>query len=376
MKLLDIHSLDAENKIRLSEVTSLISKARKCVVLTGAGISCNAGIPDFRSTDGLYNMVKEKHPKAVVRGKDLFDISLFRNQQTVSIFNTFMESLYSSTLKARPTDTHRFIKVLKQKKKLLRCYTQNIDGLENYLNLNTGIPEDSTAANWKKMDVVQLHGDLMKLSCTNCFNIHSWDEVSVAAETQGATFRELLSDGRSPECPTCVESYRERIRMGKRMTGAIGFLRPNIVLYGENHMNSEVISQGLTNDLKSSPDLFIIMGTSLKVDGIKKLVRSVAKVIQKRNEAQAKPCKVILINKTPLPNTWANIIDYQINNDCDAYMLYLRNSLPDLFLTQQELDLLKTYASVTKRPAMLTPPTTPTKRQKYSDIHLGEAVPA
>lgn len=55
-------------------------------MITGAGILCNAGIPDFRSENGLYNMVKHKYPKQIVRGQDLFDINLFRDETSLEIF--------------------------------------------------------------------------------------------------------------------------------------------------------------------------------------------------------------------------------------------------------------------------------------------------
>lgn len=86
------NDIPSETSIKLNEVIKFISKSKKMTVLTGAGISCNAGIPDFRSSDGLYNMVKSKYPKSIVRGQDLFDISLFRDEISLSIFCTFMES--------------------------------------------------------------------------------------------------------------------------------------------------------------------------------------------------------------------------------------------------------------------------------------------
>ena len=143
-------SMPADTSIKLHEVIKFISKSKKMTVLTGAGISCNAGIPDFRSSDGLYNMVKAKHPKAVVRGQDLFDISLFRDEMSLSVFCTFMESLYKSSLNAKPTETHKFIKILKDKNKLLRCYTQNIDCIEQHINLKLGICKSLIITNSSK----------------------------------------------------------------------------------------------------------------------------------------------------------------------------------------------------------------------------------
>ncbi|ODV60321.1 DHS-like NAD/FAD-binding domain-containing protein [Ascoidea rubescens DSM 1968] len=337
MHEIKLNSTDQDNNLRLNEVIRSIARSRKVAVLTGAGISCNAGIPDFRSTDGLYNMVKQKHPKTVVKGKDLFDISLFRNEDTLKVFCTFMESLYSSTLKANPTETHKFLSCLKRHNKLLRCYTQNIDGLERKIGLNTGLTEQNSEPTktyenltfrqkWKNTEVIQLHGDLNTLSCTNCFKVFNWNQ----------NYKNLLAGGETPECPSCLSKYNERISMGKRIAGNIGMLRPNIVLYGENHPNSENITNGLNIDIKSKPDLLLIFGTSLKVDGVKKLVKTFAKSVHQKNG------KIIFINKTNVSLTaWDNVIDYFIETDCDEFIRYLRLVLPDLFLNQKQLDELK-----------------------------------
>ncbi|CAH6722546.1 NAD-dependent histone deacetylase Hst3p [[Candida] jaroonii] len=336
-----VHNLPSDVSIKLTEISKIIFKSRRSTVLTGAGISCNAGIPDFRSSDGLYNLVKSKYPNCVVKGQDLFDISLFRDEITLQLFCTFMESLYSSSLKATPTETHKFIKTLKEKNKLLRCYTQNIDGLEGKINLKTGINLNDfniEASNkrqvnssfnkiWKDLDVIQLHGSLNELSCTHCFANFEWTE----------NYKDMLSNGSNPECENCCLNYEKRLFEGKRITGNIGILRPGIVLYGENHPQSEILAQGLNNDLKSKPDLLIIMGTSLKVDGVKKLVKSLAKSIHERGG------KVIFVNKTPVNNSWENYIDYSILSDCDNFIKFLKQEIPDLFLTQQELDLKKLH---------------------------------
>lgn len=326
-------SKDGSKKIVLNEVIKHIFKSKKTTVLTGAGISCNAGIPDFRSADGLYNMVKTKFPdmKTIVKGQDLFDISLFRNDQSLSLFCTFMESLYTSTKSAKPTETHKFIKILKDRNKLLRCYTQNIDCLESHINLNVGInlndfnQNQNFSQNWKGLDVIQLHGNLHKLSCTQCFANFNWT----------VEYQKMLGQGLNPQCSNCYAKYEERLYSGKRLTGHIGLLRPDIVLYGENHPQSEILAQGLNSDLKSKPDLLIIMGTSLKVDGVKKLVKSLATSIH------AKGGKVIFVNKTSLSKQWENYIDYEILCDCDQFINIMKIEVPDLFLTQEQLDSKK-----------------------------------
>ena len=329
MKTIELAENDPLTHIQFAELAKIIFKARKSAVITGAGISCNAGIPDFRSSEGLYNLVKEKHPTAVVKGQDLFDISLFRSEISLAVFCTFMESLYLSTLRATPTETHKFIKILKEKKKLLRCYTQNIDGLERNIELKTGVRSDQFESgktflqSWKSLDVVQLHGDLHHLSCTHCFHTTQWTPKH----------KLQLSQGENPECQNCFMKYQERLYLGKRLTGNIGLLRPAIVLYGENHPQAEILAQGLNCDVRAKPDMLIIMGTSLRVDGVKKLVKTLASAVHDKGG------KVVFVNKTPLAKTtWENIIDYEVLCDCDDFVAQLKYEIPDLFLTQEQLD--------------------------------------
>lgn len=361
MHCLDLQSLDSGVRMKLSEVNRCVMASKKMVVLTGAGILCNAGIPDFRSADGLYNMAKASH-LCVLKGKDLFDISLFRSEDTTQVFASFMEALYSHTTTASPTETHKFIKHLRKKNKLLRCYTQNIDALERKLQLNTGVIDGDAnfRKQWKALDVVQLHGDLNYLTCTNCFANFDWTP----------DFRTVLAQGGTPDCPACLKNYEEKAACGKRVSSlSVGFLRPKIVLYGENHPNLDSISKGLSLDLKSRPDCLIIFGTSLRVDGVKRLVRTMAK------EVHEKGGKVILVNKTqPSVSAWTGYIDYFIESDCDLWIRYLKTEIPDLFLLQRELDEIKMMKKAQraankgkkKIKTPLTPPPTPSSERTFT----------
>jgi len=189
-----------DHPLHLSALSTHISKSKRCIIVTGAGISCNAGIPvisppcvklsmltwqDFRSQDGLYNLVKERYPKAVVKGKDLFDVSLFSSPTTTSIFYTFIASLRNSILSAQPTPTHKFIRTMHERGKLMRCYTQNIDGIETQEGLSIG---------GKEAQVCQLHGDIHALRCNYCNAVHEYT----------SEWTDMLLDGEAPECPECV----------------------------------------------------------------------------------------------------------------------------------------------------------------------------
>ena len=164
-------------------------------------------LQDFRSQDGLYNLVKQKHPDAVLKGRDLFDASLFRNPVSTSVFYSFIAGLKQAIDNASPSPTHRFIKTLDAKGRLLRSYTQNIDGLEERAGLLGSSSQEAKApspskakgkarAKLKIKDIrnVQLHGDIHRVRCTVCS----------ADYPCSISYLEMFSQGFPPDCPDCT----------------------------------------------------------------------------------------------------------------------------------------------------------------------------
>ena len=119
----------------------------------------------------------------------------------------------------------------------------------------------------------------------------------------------------------------------------VGTLRPAIVLYDEPHPLGDDIGSIQTSDLARRPDMLIIMGTSLKVHGFKKLVKEFAKAV---HESSA-PCssstmtfspiktpnnrtfknwagKVVFVNKTPPGSEWEGVIDYHVQGESDRWV--------------------------------------------------------
>jgi len=144
--------------------------------------------------------VKERYPNVVLRGRDLFDASLFRDPITTAVFYTFISQLKQSIDSALPTPTHRFIKTLDNKKKLLRCYTQNIDGLEDRVGLLGSSSEHAKkngkgTAKLKTRDVrnVQLHGDIHRVRCMSCSAEFPCTEEHIT----------MFGEGTPPDCPEC-----------------------------------------------------------------------------------------------------------------------------------------------------------------------------
>lgn len=119
----------------------------------------------------------------------MFDIEVFRNDPR--IFYSFARQVLPSTTAFSPT--HAFLRLLQDKNKLLRVYTQNIDNLEQL----AGVREDK---------LVQCHGSFATASCMRCKLQVSGDEI-----------REDVLNGVVPKCPAC-EAEREQQAARKKNT--------------------------------------------------------------------------------------------------------------------------------------------------------------
>lgn len=203
-------------------------KAGKCqniVVMTGAGISTSAGIPDFRSPGtGLYSKLEKynlPYPQAI------FELDYFKKRPEP--FFLLAKELYPGNYK--PTPSHYFIKLLCDKDLLLRNYTQNIDGLE----VVAGVDEDQ---------VIAAHGTFHVSHCTECQKEH-----------EEAWMKEKIFASQIPKCHDC---------------GSL--VKPDIVFFGESLPNRFFIHMG--QDFRKT-DLLIVMGTSLTVQPFASLINRV-----------------------------------------------------------------------------------------------------
>lgn len=100
----------------------------------------------------------------------------------------------------------------------------------------------------------------------------------------------------------------------------VGTLRPAIVLYDEPHPLGDDIATIQTTDLGKRPDLLIVMGTSLKVHGLKKLVKEFAKAVHQGSSTSAATPKVIFVNKTAPAAEWSGVIDLHVEGTTDAWV--------------------------------------------------------
>ena len=181
-------------------------------------------------------------------------------------------------------------------------------------------------------EVVQLHGDLRALRCTLCQQTCDWEDRHSAR----------LLAGKAPTCQLCAAANQDRQDRGKRGT-KIGTLRPNVVLYGEEHPCAEAVGEITASDLNMNPDVLLILGTSLHVHGLKTMVREFAKAVHARAGGKG---RVIFVNLTkPSESVWKDVFDYWVSMDCDAWVHSMRKHRPDMFQTQPRLNMQVTKAN-------------------------------
>ena len=383
-----IPEITQTDNAQLRDIADTIAASKRIVVISGAGISTSCGIPvslllkspgsskgivlkpllplqDFRSPDGLYNLLHSSSRASnstssptTVKGKDLFSSQLWNSPPTTAAFYKFIASLRDSIHNdvKSVSSTHRFLRTLREGKKLVRVYTQNIDDLETRAGLVSDLSKGkgsrsrfsrkavvdapskslpSPTESSPGCEVVPLHGTLTHLRCTQCLAIIPWESTSSS----------LFHQGLAPPCPLCSTTSSIRSALGKRSCSTkVGSLRPNIVLYGEEHTPAQADSIGeITQwDLGSKPDLLLILGTSLHVHGLKVLVREFAKAVRAKwesngNMRSSRP-KVVYVNLgRPSESVWSGIIDTWVNIACDEWVAVMRRMRPDIWETQTRL---------------------------------------
>eukprot|EP00035_Acanthoeca_spectabilis_P006808 m.129479 g.129479 ORF g.129479 m.129479 type:complete len:649 (+) comp13676_c0_seq1:70-2016(+) len=219
----------------LDGLAAKISESKNIIVMAGAGISVSAGIPDFRTPGtGLYdNLQKYDLPDP----QSIFTVDYF--VENPEPFYSLAKELYPGQF--APTPTHYFCKMLAEKGKLLRMYTQNIDSLETI----AGLPQDK---------VVAAHGN--------------FDSARV-----------ITGPNKGASVP--VDEVKEAILAGEEgWKGMVakhqGLVKPDIVFFGEGL--PERFHTLLPADFKQC-DLLIVMGTSLKVQPFASLVDKVGPLV-------------------------------------------------------------------------------------------------
>ncbi|KAF9244106.1 DHS-like NAD/FAD-binding domain-containing protein [Melanogaster broomeanus] len=268
----------------ISDAVSLIANAKRIVILTGAGISVSCGIPDFRSRNGLYATLKEKGDYDLDDPQQMF-VRLIWFIVSPKFLTYYTSQIYPSNF--IPSPCHRFIKLLEDKDKLLRNYTQNIDTLETLAGVNR---------------VLQCHGSFKTATCLQC-----------RTKVLGIEIEREILEQRVPYCKACLEVHRaaearkskSTKKKGKKKNEwegdsdesddlPVGVMKPDITFFGEKLTDD--FDQAIMDD-REKVDLFLVIGTSLKVSPVSEILSHFPHSVPQ-----------ILINKTPIRHINPDIV--------------------------------------------------------------------
>jgi NAD-dependent deacetylase len=194
--------------VSVDALAALVRERQPCVVLTGAGISTESGIPDFRSPEGIW---------AEVDPFEVASIQAFRGDPE-RVWGFYRERIHA-LLEAEPNAGHRALAELERRGLVQAVVTQNIDTL----HVRAG-----------SRDVVEVHGSIRLATCLACGSSQALDEVLAQLQQRPA-----------PLCPAC---------------GAI--LKPGVVLFGEL-LPAEAMRRA--TELAQGASLMLVVGSSLEV---------------------------------------------------------------------------------------------------------------
>ena len=233
----------------IRSVREWIAAAKRVVALTGAGISTDSGIPDFRGPQGVWT----RNPAA----EKMSDIRYYTADPEVRRAS-WQSRLEHPAWTARPNAGHEALAVLEQRGKLHALITQNIDGL----HLRAGNSRER---------VIEVHGNLHKAICLSC----GW------RGPMHAVLQRVRAGEADPPCATCG-----------------GILKSDTISFGQQ-LVPEVIDRAMQSAQEG--DLLLAVGTSLKVFPIANAVPI----------AQAAGARIVIVNAEP--TQFDNIADALLN---------------------------------------------------------------
>ena len=203
-------AFSGQTKTNIEYTAELLRKAKHAVVLTGAGISTPSGIPDFRSEGtGLWS---RDEPMEVA------SLSTFRTDP--ERFFIWFRPLASQIFNAKPNPAHLALAEMEKAGRIQSVITQNIDALHHKAGSE---------------NVIEMHGTLRTLTCTQCFR---------TAEATGH-LKSFVEQGQLPHCPHCN-----------------ALLKPDVILFGEQLPQKAWFE---AQRQSRQCDLMLVAGSSLEV---------------------------------------------------------------------------------------------------------------
>lgn len=203
----------------LDRAAAILDRSRPVAVFTGAGISTESGLPDFRSPGGLW---------ASVDPMEVASLSAFRRRPQV--FYEFYRTRLAALAQAQPNAAHRAIAAMESSGVVGTVITQNVDGLHQAAG---------------SREVVELHGNLREAACPSCGWIGPVAVITAA-----------LAEGMMPYCPTCGRP-----------------VKPNVVLFEEL---LPVAAYEKAERICRTARTLLVVGSSLQVTPAARLPQVVA----------------------------------------------------------------------------------------------------
>ena len=197
---------------QLQDASELMKQAQRIVALTGAGISTESGIPDFRSPGSIW----QQQPPVSFQ-------DFISKPEARQIYWQTRRKLSGQVLAAQPNAAHLALADLEKKERLLGIVTQNFDGLHHDAGNNS-------------KHIVELHGTSRAAACTHCGQRSSIQELQ----------QRIDSGEIDPLCLICG-----------------GFLKAATILFGQRVPDEEL---SRARELALACDLFLVVGSSLKVN--------------------------------------------------------------------------------------------------------------
>lgn len=241
---------------QVTRCAAMLEQAQNVVLLSGAGMSTSAGIPDFRGPNGLYRTAGIADPERI------FDLSEF--SRNPALFYRFHRAFLTLLDTVRPTFTHQFFAALEQNGHLKGIVTQNIDGLHQQ-------------AGSKR--VFEVHGNLTSCRCMACKD-----------EFPAAVLREQLAAGAEVPLSPCCKAV----------------LRPSVVLFGDRMADDFAAAQ--QEAFRS--DFALVVGTSLTVYPAAEIPLAVGRFAIVNRDETGYDDRAELRIAGPIGETLAKVVEY------------------------------------------------------------------